>query len=739
MNESELAASLLNKRESLERENAKLKRIVAKLMMRVEQATSDQSQGYVHFERAIALEDEVRARTHHLHETMEVLHATNARLTHAQRETEEARKELSYALEAIQDGFAIFNAEGRLVMKNSRFSKMLPDALPQLRRGISFEDYVTISVSSGQLILPENLSRADWIERRMDVHNRNQANFTLALRGDLWMQVSEQRMPDGGTIVMQTDITEHVRRERDEHNKVLDEKSRIVKAMLEHIDQGVLIFDAERRLVEWNNTVLQMLTIARQQVAIGAPLAQFAHAFGEHSGFRPECGAERVYHWLDSPAGRRSLRQELETHAGFHYEVIGQEMHDGSCVISFSDISAIKRSYRQLHQANATLEQRVEERTLELRAARDQAERANAYKSRFVAAASHDLLQPVNAAKLFISSLEQTTLDNKQALVVDRIAQSFHSVEAILDALLDISKLDLGKANLSVTEFPLDPIFRHLRQEFEPLARDKGLRLRIVPSGLSLKSDPVYVRRILQNLLSNAIRYTDSGKVLMGVRRERDSARLMVVDTGVGIAEADRQTIFQEFQRVDESRYSESAMGLGLAIVDRACRMLNHPLVLDSTVGRGSTFSLTVPRGRARPVAVPDERPERAGAVQLRENALVMVIENDAQVAEGMARVLDGWGATALTVANHEQARAAIVELGMQPDVILVDYHLDDHLNGVEAVLQLREKYGPNKAILLTADRSAQVQQLAHSQGIFVHYKPLDLHELKGLMLRIMA
>ena len=737
MIESELAASLLNNQDSLERENAKLKRIVGKLMVRVEQATSDQSQGYVHFERAIALEDEVRSRTLHLHETMEVLHATNAQLTKAQRETEKARKELNYALETIQDGFAIFNAEGYLVMKNSRFSKLLPDVLPLLKRGISFKEYVTISASSEHMFRPENRSLEDWVVHRMDVHNRNLVNFTLAIKDDLWMQVSEQRMPDGGTIVVQTDITDHVRREREEHNKILDSQSLIVKATLEHIEQGVLIFDSSQKLVEWNRAALLMLNIPRHKVVLAAPLELFEREFGEKSVFLDSCHADLVFNWLRQGVGRRPLRHELVTRAGSYFQVLGQEMDDGSTVISFSDISTLKRAYQQLHQVNTTLEQRVGERTLALQAARDEAERANASKSRFVAAASHDLLQPLNAAKLFISSLEQTDLDDKQAKVVDRIAQSFHSVETILDALLDISKLDLGQANLSVSEFPLDPILNRLRQEFEPVALAKGLTLRIVSSGIYLKSDPVYVRRILQNLLSNAIRYTETGKVLLGVRRRNDHARIVVMDTGVGIAEVDRQKVFQEFHRVDGTKFSESAMGLGLAIVDRACRMLNHPIELDSQLGLGSSFSVSVPYG-GDCIADLSEKSTPADTVKLSENALVMVIENDLQVADGMARVIDGWGAAPVTVDNYEQAIASIDELGMQPDVFLVDYHLDDKLNGIETILQLREIHGPNKAVLLTADRSTEVQRQAHSQGIFVRYKPIDLQDIESLLWRMM-
>ena len=444
---------LLKAGDSLERENEKLKVIVDKLMSRVEQATVDSAKGYMHFERAIALEGEVQQRTGKLEEALDVLHATNAQLATAQREAEKARQDLSSAVESIQEGFAIFDASETLVMKNSRFSSMFPDVVGQIKRGMSFENYLRLMAGSAYIVRPGGMSVEDWVNRRIAVHRSNSVNFTLELKDDLWLQISEQNTPDGGTIVLQTDITDHTRLEREERAKILDRQAKIVKATLEHIEQGVLIFDADRKLIEWNDAAIEILKIHRRLARAGMRLARFERLFEPGVVFTPECQPQVVFDWASIQKDREILRCELEAMNGFQYDVVGQEMADGSFLVSFNDVTKLRQTYKDLHQVNETLEQRVVERTDELRAARDSAERANASKSRFVAAASHDLLQPVNAAKLFISSLEHTALDEKQGSIVGRISQSFRSVETILGALLDISKLDSGQAALNISEF----------------------------------------------------------------------------------------------------------------------------------------------------------------------------------------------------------------------------------------------------------------------------------------------
>lgn len=401
----------------------------------------------------------------------------------------------------------------------------------------------------------------------------------------------------------------------------------------------------------------------------------------------------------------------------------------------------IRRRTQHLQEAldvlNATNAQ-LSERTEQLRAARDTAEIANASKSRFVAATSHDLLQPVNAAKLFISSLENTDLDERQVNLVERISKSFQSVETILGALLDISKLDSGQAALNISEFGIQSVLDGIRNEFSPQAREKGLKFDIMPCSADVRSDPVYLRRILQNLVANAIRYTDSGRILIGVRRRKYFAEFQVIDTGIGIASGEQDKVFEEFHRIDRQLVSDSAMGLGLTIVKRACDRLGHELTLRSAIAEGSIFTVCVPYAQEK-VKVETEQVADFDTPPLLENAIIMVVENDLTVAEGMEHVLESWGATPVVVTNLTEAFAQIEELDILPDIFLVDYHLDDDQNGLGFIAGMREKFGVIRSILLTADRSPAIVKEANKQGAFVRYKPLDIAELHNLVASLIS
>jgi len=737
MIDSSLSDSLLNADDDLVRENEKLKRIVSKLMMKVEQATNDRS-GYIHFERAIALDEQVRLRTQHLQETLDVLNATNSQLAAANRETEKARHHLSGAIETIQEGFAIFDANDRLMMKNSRFSSLLPDVQNLLTDGTTFEFYVRVSSASRLMDIPKKMSTEKWVKHRLDLHTKKSVSFTLALKNGCWMQVSEQKMTDGGTIVLQTDITDYVQRTHEEHHKILDQQARIVKATLSHIEQGILIFDPQLRLVEWNEAAVEILRIPPALAERGVRVIGFERLFSPDHIFDASCDPMNIFRWLNRGRDREILRQQVFVKNTAQYDVFGQTMKDGSAVISFNDITTLCQAYHDLHQTNETLEQRVSERTKELRTARDEAQVANTSKSRFVAAASHDLLQPVNAAKLFISSLENTDLNGQQVNLVERISKSFQSAETILGALLDISKLDSGQAALNISEFGIQSVLDGIRNEFAPQALEQGLKLDVVSSSVNVRSDPVYLRRILQNLVANAIRYTQTGRILVGVRRREFFAEFQVSDTGIGIAEGEQNKIFEEFHRIDKQLVSDSAMGLGLSIVQRACDMLGHELTLDSTLDKGSTFTIRVPFAQEKVTAEAVQETSFDSPLLL-ENAIIMVVENDRTVAEGMEHMLESWGATPVVVTNLEQAFSQIKELDILPDIFLVDYHLDNMKNGLDFITGLRKKFGVIRSILLTADRSPSILREANEQGVFVRYKPLDISELHNLVASLIS
>jgi len=251
-------------------------------------------------------------------------------------------------------------------------------------------------------------------------------------------------------------------------------------------------------------------------------------------------------------------------------------------------------AYAQFQRA-AELEDQVIARTLDLKEALAAAGRANASRSRFVAAASHDLLQPLSAAKLFIASIDYETVNPAAREALHKAQNALGQVEGILGALLDISRLEIGPLAVSVGVVALDQVLGPLRDEFAAIASARGLRLRVMPCAARVVTDPAYLRRILQNLIGNAVRYTDRGRVLVGARRQGATLRLEVRDTGPGIPEAEQGNIFKEFHRLNARASAAEGMGLGLAIVERACAALGHPLALHSVPGRGSTFTVDLP------------------------------------------------------------------------------------------------------------------------------------------------
>jgi CheY-like chemotaxis protein len=385
-----------------------------------------------------------------------------------------------------------------------------------------------------------------------------------------------------------------------------------------------------------------------------------------------------------------------------------------------------------LLRAKETLERRVEERTAELTRlnaelakAKERADEANRGKTRFIAAASHDILQPLNAARLFTSSLVDRQGGADQGQLVHNIDASLEAVEEIFNALLDISRLDAGVMKPELSVFRIDALLNALALEFAPMAREKGLELKVVSCSLAVRSDRKLLRRVLQNLVSNAIKYTAEGRVLMGCRRVGNGQlRIEIHDTGPGVPDSKRKLIFREFERLEHDAATAPGIGLGLSIVDRIARMLKHSVGLRSRLGKGSVFTITLPAQVAAAETVLAGRSQPTGDGRL-AGLTVLVIDNEPSILKGMESLLGGWGCTVLLAQNGTEALALWQTNGVGVDVILADYHLD-HEDGLGVVAMLRAhtgRYVP--AILITADRSRQVQDLALAHDMQCLRKPL--------------
>ena len=381
---------------------------------------------------------------------------------------------------------------------------------------------------------------------------------------------------------------------------------------------------------------------------------------------------------------------------------------------------------------------RLERTNDELTTARDVSERANRFKTRFFTAVGHDLLQPLHAARLSASALVDQDSSEQQRRLATRIEHALTTVEELLRSILDISKLEAGVISPSVRIVPLGEVFASLIVDIEPLAKAKGLDLRRRRTELAVMSDPLMLRRIVQNLVANAVQYTRSGGIMLAARRRGSDVRIEVWDTGPGIPEAERNRIFEEFQRGSEAdRATEGGFGLGLSIVQRMSEALGHSVGLCSREGRGTRFSITVPFAGIVRYSV-DTAATTARPYGL-TGAKVVVIDNDASVLEAMQSLLEHWACDVTLLRGLEELDQVIAS-GTRPDILLVDYHLDGGTSGITAIERLRAATGRTlPAIIITADHSTAPADQANAADCQILTKPVKPAELRALMSHLLA
>jgi signal transduction histidine kinase/CheY-like chemotaxis protein len=407
-----------------------------------------------------------------------------------------------------------------------------------------------------------------------------------------------------------------------------------------------------------------------------------------------------------------------------------------------------------LFEVAITLDKTVRRRTAELQAAlrsvegandallkaKQQAEKASAFKSTFLAFVSHDLLQPLNAARLNLSTLTEAAPNDEVRRFARQIDLALTNLEDLIRTLLDMSKLDAGAMRPELASVELEQILSSLRQEFAPTAAARGLKLTIRPSRAYVRTDPLLIKRILQNLINNALRYTRRGGVLLGARPRGDRIRIEVCDTGPGIPPDRREAIFEEFRREGALNPGDGGFGLGLSIVRRLAQALDHRVDLASRVGFGSTFAIELPAASAEdaaPAPVSAPLPARLGGVH---GAEILVIENELSVAAAMRALLERWGCRVNVAASPGEAREALRRGAAQPDLVIADYHLDDGARGFDAIDIVQQEFGAViPACIVTADHSPAVTEAAAARGLEILRKPVKPAELRSLMAYLLA
>ncbi|MEM6851389.1 MAG: PAS-domain containing protein, partial [Pseudomonadota bacterium] len=652
------------------------------------------------------------------------------------QELQFSRELLQITLENISQGVAVIDRDLRLVAWNSAYLRLYsyPQGFASVGRPIA--DLIRYNAERGECgdgDVDEHVARrlAHLRTGRPHTHERARPNGTV-------VKLEGAPTAGGGYVTSFTDVTSYKEIER-------------------------ALIDSERRIRFYTDAIPSMIAYVNTDEEI-----QFANKAYRETFGRP--GEDIIgvrladVHTPDAYACRKTKIAAALGGATITFDIELSDMAGGARLYQvtyaprrgregdvlgffglYQDVSARRAAERALAEANETLEERVAARTRELSAlnaaldeARAEAEQATASKTKFLAAASHDVLQPLNAARLFASALsEEVGSDGPPAELAEKISASIASADRLLRALLNISKLDAGGIQPELGAFSLNELFEELRNEFSVIAAEEALMLRVRPTDLWVRSDRGLLMSILQNLVSNALRYTDEGGVLLACRVKDGAARIEIYDTGRGIPPEKLREVFGEFQRLPRDAARPGA-GLGLAIVDRTAKLLGHPLDVVSTESRGTRFAITAPTTRPKADADAGATPlsaSRRPASSLLSGRRVLCIDNERQILDALSALLIRWGAEAITATGLAEARANLGD-GPPPDLVLLDYRLDDGATGVAVYEALTADWGGARppAILITASQSDGFQQQADEIGAPVLSKPVEPAALRALI-----
>ncbi len=726
-------------------ENLKLKKINRALMQRVESGPSRHEGAYGSFEHAVFLAEQVREQTLALNSALEEIKHSNQALKQANTQAQIAHSNLQDAIESISDAFVLYGKDRRLLLANSKFKQFWQASGVDIRPGVHYEEIMELA------------KKTRMIERYYGVGVALGAKAAplgdgkvFRMYSGVWLQVSQRKTGDGGLVVLYKDITTLIENERALRERALANKSRVLQHTLDNLSQSVVLVNAQNQLETWNQRFSALIGRPAGALTQGDSFTQLM-ASSEISDLNP-CSRDNK--------GKRCTRLEQKLRDGRILEICSHALPSGEFVNTYTDITERSRSAEALAQAYQHMEHRVEERTAELTQvnrqllqeiderrligsrlleAKKEAEQANQSKTKFLAAASHDLLQPMSAARLFSASLLEHPLEDKTRALVQSLNYSLEDVEGLLAALVDISKLDAGVVKPDITSFNADHLLANLATEFQTLAAQAELGFNWVPSTAVIATDSQLLARILRNFLSNALRYTRKGRIVLGCRRTLEGISIQVWDTGIGIALDKQREIFQEFNRIqNDNSAQDKGLGLGLAIVDKMSGILGHRVAVQSRLGLGSCFSVLVPYGEPgqnpqRAVSMPPSLSQQFSAQQL-QGRRILVIDNERSICQAMRLLLGGWGCEVITALSYAGVLAQAAQLDSL-DLIVADYHLDDNHTGLDAVQRLRREVGVSAPVLMiTANYSNELKQEIRALGFQLMNKPVRPAKLKAVI-----
>ena len=643
---------------------------------------------------------------------------------------------LQQTVDNLSQGVVMVNAKGVLELWNHRFLQLCD--LQPIEANRSF---LEVMHDSRVLVLTP---------RSRDRQGQPLLQKEQRLSDGRVLEIRTHPLPSGDFVNTFTDITERYR-----HAEVLRKREHWIRLITDHVP-AMIAYVKSDFTYEFTNKVYEEWYRWPRDSILGLSLRE-AHSDEHFLRLQPYInralqGESLTFDVAESSVlgKQRFMQRSYVPNRQSNGEVTG-------IFVLVRDITERRQTADALHQAYQNLEGRVRERTAELTQlnsllvseidvrkqaevhlleAKREAEEANLSKTKFLAAVSHDLLQPLNAARLFTGSLAERHDVASSLKLVRNISNSLDDVENLLGTLVDISKLDAGVIKADVSAFSAQHLLDNLAVEYQQVAKSVGLTLDFVHSSVLIKTDIHLLARILRNFLSNAIRYTESGRVLLGCRRHADFVSIEVWDTGIGIAADKQEEIFQEFKRGDGQRLKQDrGLGLGLAIVDKITRILGHPVRVSSQLGQGSMFSVEVPLAQAHElqiqpvVEVPSYHLDHLNGVR------VWVLDNDMSICLAMRTLLEGWGCLVTTGLSEDDLAEQVGCFQMPVDLLIVDYHLDNDINGVDVVVNINQQRAtPIPTLMITANYSNELKQQMRALGHTLMHKPVKPMHLKTAM-----